>query len=417
MKDLQIPVERHTLPNGLRVVHSYDPFTAMVAVDVLYNVGARDENRRRTGMAHLFEHLMFGGSAHVPDFDGILESAGGQSNAWTSNDFTNFYDTLPACNIDTALYLESDRMLGLSFNPTALEVQRAVVIEEFKQQCLDRPYGDLFHHLRRLMYASEHPYSWPVIGLEPTHIAAVTMDDVKDWFYSHYAPDNAVLAITGNISFDEACRRAERWFADVPARHPAQRSLPEPGFPEADVIETVHGNVPCPLIVAAFSMAPYGHSEYFTADTITDVLSAGRSARFSLNLVNGTAKGLISDADASIIGSEEPGMLLLTARLTSDSDADITRARTLLIDEARRLGEPGALTQRDLERTLNNFEATHRFSNVGYLARATNLAMAEMHCEDINRIVDDRRRLTPGDITAAAAEIFSRPSATVIYRP
>lgn len=415
MKD--IPVERHTLPDGLRLVHSYDPFTAMVAVDVLYDVGARDESRGLTGMAHLFEHLMFGGSANVPSFDGVLENAGGQSNAWTGSDFTNFYDTLPARNIDTALYLESDRMLRLALSEMSLQVQRDVVIEEFKQQCLDRPYGDLFHHLRRLLYAPEHPYSWPVIGLEPAHIAAVTLDDARRWFERHYSPSNAILAISGNISFDEACRRAEEWFADVPARPVAPRVLPDPGFPQADVCETVEGNVPYPLIVVAFPMAEYGRREYFEADTLTDILSVGRSSRLGLNLVNGSARGLISDADASIIGSEGPGFLMLTARLTGNSDAGIARARTLLVDEARRMGEKGALTSHELERTLNNFEATHRFANVGYLARATNLATAELHGEDINREVADRRRLTHDDITSAAAEIFSRPSVTVVYRP
>ena len=182
---LDIPVGRHTLANGLRIVHSFDPTTAMVAVDVLYDVGSRDEKRTLTGMAHLFEHLMFGGSANVPSFDSELEDAGGKNNAWTSSDFTNFYDTVPAQNLDTALYLESDRMLALDFSERTLAVQKGVVVEEFKQTCLDRPYGDLFHRLRALAYGSDHPYSWPTIGLKPEHIGKVTLDDVKEWFYWH----------------------------------------------------------------------------------------------------------------------------------------------------------------------------------------------------------------------------------------
>lgn len=414
----EIPLGHHTLPNGLRLVHSYDPCTAMVAVDVLYDVGTRDESRRLTGMAHLFEHLMFGGSVNVPAFDAVLEAAGGRSNAWTSPDFTNFYDTLPAQNLDTALYLESDRMLGLAFSERSLEVQRGVVVEEFKQQCLDRPYGDLFHHLRRIAYGEAHPYSWPTIGLVPEHIAQVGMADVKDWFYAHYAPNNAVISIVGNVGFDEACRTVERWFADVSWRDVKPRNFPDAGFPDADVVETVYGDVPMPLLVMAFPMDAYGTPGYFAADTVTDILSAGRAARLNLNLVNGSARGLICDADASIIGSEGPGLLLLVARLTSDSDADIDIARRLMLEEVRRLAVPGSLSARELERTLNNFEATFRFSNVGYLARATNLAMAEMHGEDINRTVADRRKLTPADIERTADLIFNRtPSATLIYRP
>ena len=411
-----INVARHTLPNGLRLVHSYDPTTAMVAVDVLYNVGARDENRSLTGIAHLFEHLMFAGSANIPDFDGELEAAGGRSNAWTSNDFTNFYDTLPAQNLDTALHLESDRMLSPAFSENSLRVQRGVVIEEFKQQCLDRPYGDIYHHLRRIAYAESHPYSWPVIGLSPDHVAKVTMDDARQWFFSHYAPNNGVLAISGGVPFDEACAKAEEWFYDVPAREIAPRPTVDPGFPSNPVVETVRGNVPLPLITVAYPMASYGTPEYFAADTITDILSVGRSARLRNSLANGRGLGIIADADASIIGCEGPGLLLVNMQLAEDSDSAIEQALVLLEEELRRITHPGDLSPRELERTLNNFEASFRFSNTSYLHVATNLAQAELHGEDINRTVTDRRKLTPEDITTTAAEIFSRPSATLIYR-
>lgn len=411
-----ISVGRHTLPNGLRLVHSYDPTTAMVAVDVLYNVGARDENRSLTGIAHLFEHLMFGGSVNVPEFDSELEAAGGRSNAWTSNDFTNFYNTLPAQNIDTALHLESDRMLSPAFSERTLEVQRGVVIEEFKQQCLDRPYGDLFHHLRRIAYAETHPYSWPVIGLTPDHVAKVTMDDARHWFFSHYAPNNAVLAISGGIPFDVACAKAEEWFADVPSRTIAARNEPAPGFPTTPVIETVRGNVPLPVICVAFPMSSYGTPEYFAADTITDILSVGSSARLRNNLVNSSGLGLIADADASILGCEGPGLLIVNMQLAEDTDAAIERSLQLLDAELKKMTVPGNVSAHELERTLNNFEASFRFSNIGYLPLAINLAQAELHGEDINRTVTDRRRLTPEIITTTAESIFSRPSATIVYR-
>lgn len=212
-----IDFNRFTLSNGLRVIHNYDPTTAMVAVNVLYNVGSRDEDPSMTGLAHLFEHLMFGGSANIPDFDAEIERAGGMNNAWTSNDFTNFYDVAPARNFETLLWLESDRMLRLAFSEKSLEVQRNVVIEEFKQTHLNRPYGDLFHKLRSLVYRT-HPYSIPTIGKEPAHIEKVTRDDVRDFFYSHYAPNNAVLAISGNVTPDQVRRGVERWFDSIPRR-------------------------------------------------------------------------------------------------------------------------------------------------------------------------------------------------------
>ncbi len=413
-----IPVERHTLPNGLRLVHSFDKSTAMVAVDVLYDTGARDESRNLTGIAHLFEHLMFGGSEHVPDFDLELENAGGKSNAWTSNDLTNFYETLPAQNIDTALHLESDRMLSPLLSEHSLSVQRTVVIEEFKQTCLDRPYGDLPHHLRRLAYAAAHPYSWPTIGLEPDHVARVTAEDARRWFFSHYAPNNAILAIAGNVDFDTACRKAEEWFADVPCRAIAPRVMPDPGFPAEAVTETVRGDVPYPLVTIGIPMAGYGEHGYFAADTITDILSVGRSARLRNNLVNGPARGLIAEADASIIGSEGPGLLLLTLSVLSDADADIERAIELTWSEVRRMARPGDVTARELERTLNNFESTFRFSNINYLSKAVNLAQAELHGEDLNRTVADRRALTPADIERESRRLFEDTApVTLIYRP
>ena len=413
-----IPVKRHTLANGLRVVHSYDPTTAMAAVNVLYNVGSRDENRQLTGMAHLFEHLMFGGSVNVPSFDAELEGAGGKSNAWTSSDFTNFYDVLPAQNIATAFHLESDRMLQLDFSPRSLEVQRGVVIEEFKQTCLNRPYGDLFHHLRRICYAEAHPYSWPTIGLEPEHIARVTLEDVERWFYSHYAPNNAILSVSGRIEFEETVELAERWFDDIPARNISPRQLPEEGFPKESIVETVTANVPQTMIVMAFPMDSYGTPRYHAADTITDILSAGRASRFTRRLLFGNHEGLFSGADASIIGSEHAGLLLLTARLADNSDAAIDTACKMMLSEARQIAIPGNVSDHEFGRTLNNFEASFRFSNLGYLAKATSLALAEYHGEDINRTITERRQLSIHNIATEADRIFNHtPFATLIYRP
>lgn len=414
----RVEVSRFTLANGLRVVHSYDPSTAMVAVDVLYDTGARDEERHLTGMAHLFEHLMFGGSVNVPDFDAEIEGAGGSDNAWTSNDFTNFYDTLPAQNVETAFHLESDRMLALAFDPRSLEVQRHVVIEEFKQQCLNRPYGDLGHHLRRILYGGRHPYSWPTIGLEPEHIARVTSDDVRRWFYSHYAPNNAVVAVCGNVTLERTRELAEKWFGGIPRREIAPRQLPEPQFPAGDVITTVCGPVPATAIAIAFPMEAYGTQGYLAADILTDILAAGNASRLYRRLIAANAAdGLFASADASISGSEHEGMLMFNAKLTRNSEADAMLARQMMIDIAGEMTLDGNITEREIQRTANRFEAAFRFNNLSYLGKATELALAEIHGEDINDRTEERRRISPGTLTSYARKIFGTPSATVVYRP
>ena len=204
-------INRHILDNGLRLVHSQDESTQMVALNILYNVGARDEDPEHTGFAHLFEHLMFGGSVNIPDYDMPLQLAGGENNAWTNNDITNYYLTVPRQNVETGFWLESDRMLSLDFSERSLEVQRGVVMEEFKQRCLNQPYGDVGHLLRPLAYQT-HPYQWPTIGKELSHIANATLEEVKAFFFRFYAPNNAILAVTGNISFEEAVALTEKWF-------------------------------------------------------------------------------------------------------------------------------------------------------------------------------------------------------------
>lgn len=410
-----IPIATMRLDNGLLMVHSFDASTAMVAVDVLYNTGSRDEKRSLTGMAHLFEHLMFGGSVNVPDYDAAVERAGGKNNAWTSADFTNFYITVPAQNAETAFYLESDRMLGLSFSDKALEVQRGVVIEEFKQQCLDRPYGRLMHHLRRMSYSPEHPYSWPTIGLKPEHIAKVTQTDVKDWFFSHYAPNNAILSISGNITFERACELTRKWFGDIPSRDIAARRLPDEGFPSTTVSETVRETAPMPLLTMAFPMAAYGKEGYAAADAVTDLLAAGKASRFYRNIVHGRGKEIIDAADAYIIGSEHPGLLIMSARLRDDSEQTIRNARDMILEETSRLTKPENFAGREYERMLNNFETEFRFSNLGYLPRATNLALAQYHGSDLNATVAERRKLHPEEVSQEARRLLESPRIELAY--
>lgn len=411
-----IEFQRYTLDNGLRVIHNYDPSTVMVAVDVLYDTGARDEHRGLTGVAHLFEHLMFGGSVNIPHFDLELEDAGGENNAWTSADFTNFFDIVPAQNVETVFHLESDRMLGLSFNPDALAVQRNVVIEEFKQQCLNRPFGDLMHGLRAMIYSPEHPYSWPVIGLDPSHIARVTDEEIRRRFYAHFAPNNAVLAISGNLPYGRGRRLVEKWFGDIPRRAIEPCVLPAPGFPVADVEREMRGAVPYPNIVIAIPMDPYGTHDFRVADCITDILSAGRSSRLYRNLIAG-GDGSIIEADASIIGSEGPGFVMLTARPREATPRALDAAVDALTAQLAALAVPGDVTPHELLRTLNRFESSFALANFDALSKAQNLALAEMHGEDINHTVARQRLITTDDIARVAADLASRPRAILKYLP
>ncbi len=408
-----------TLENGLRIVHNYDPSTAMVAVDVLYDTGARDESPELTGIAHLFEHLMFAGSENVADFDGVLQDAGGTSNAWTSNDFTNFYDILPAQNVETAFYLESDRMQALSFREDALEVQRGVVIEEFKERVLNAPYGDLYHILRAALYGS-HPYSWPTIGLTPEHIERVRIEDIRRWFYAHYAPDNAILSVCGNVSFERTCELAKKWFGDIPRRNIVPR-MDHPFDPAKVVSYTaVEASVPQTMVVIAYPMAAYGQPGYAEADTMTDLLASGKASRFYRHLVaEQAADGLIAQADASIIGSEDTGMLMLMAILNREGKDAEDEACRLLRKEFEMLTRDeseGGCTPRELERVFNRFETDFRIKTQSYRSTATELAIDEFHGEDINNRVAERRSLKVSDIRSIASELLEGPCATLIYR-
>lgn len=407
-------VNRFTLPNGLRVVHTRDTATAMVAVNVLYDVGARDESPHLTGMAHLFEHLMFGGSVNVPDFDGALSAAGGVSNAWTSSDFTNFYDVLPAVNLETAFWLESDRMLQLAFSAKSLEVQRSVVIEEFKQVCLNRPYGDLDHHLRSLAYAV-HPYRYPVIGKEFAHIEKVTDEDVRNWFFSHYAPNNAVLSVCGNVEFEKVRELAVKWFGDIERRDVALRELPQEPLPESPRELEVSGNVPLTALVMAYPMAAYGEPGYFEADTLSDILANGRSSRFYRELQLGT--DLFTEIDASIQGSEDAGLFLINAKLRDNSREAEQRAIDAITVQLENL-KNSEVSERELRRCINRLDSNRTFSLLNYLTVAQTLAQAEMHGEDPDRFMEPYLAHTPDSIRDAASKIFNPNRRLLLaYRP
>lgn len=399
----------HTLANGLRVVHSRDEATAMVCLDVLYGVGGRDEDPTQTGIAHLFEHLMFGPSAHVSDYDGTLTAAGGRSNAWTSNDFTNFYSMAPAHNAETLFYLESDRMLSPAFDSESLRVQRSVVIEEFKQQCLNRPYGITGHALSEMMYPATHTYSWPVIGKEPAHIAAITGEDTRRWFERHYTPGNAVVAVTGNIGRDEAFALADKWFGDIPRRDAvATPPMDVPALTTSPWQRYDDASVPATAITMAWLTDTYGTTDYTAADAVTDALAAGAASRLYRRLII-DGDGTFSGVDASITGSEGPGLLTVSARLTAPGyadDATCRHAAEMLLDECNRLCGSDAVSVAELERLQNRQRAAFRLDSLDYVGRAASLALAVYHREAPDAQLRRYCALTTADMRRVAQHFF-----------
>ena len=310
-----IEFSRFELANGLRVVVHEDNSTPMIAVNILYNVGARDESPDKTGFAHLFEHLMFGGSANIPNFDEPIQMAGGENNAFTNNDITNFYNVLPAENIETAFWLESDRMLSLNFSKESLEVQRKVVLEEFKETCLNQPYGDVWHHLSDMAY-KVHPYQWPTIGKIPKHVEDATLEDVKTFFYKYYRPNNAILVVSGNTTTEAIKVLAEKWFGQIPKGPISTKNIPQEPKQQQLVQRTKYAKVPIDSLYLAFHIAGRGDKDYYATDLLSDVLSNGASARLYRRLLK--EKRLFSQIDAYVTGC-----LLYT----SPSPRDRTRSR------------------------------------------------------------------------------------------
>ena len=406
-----IQVNRYTLANGLRIVHNEDDSTQMVALNLLYDVGARDEDPSHTGFAHLFEHLMFGGSLHIPDYDTPVQNAGGENNAWTNNDIPNYYTPLPHQNVETGFWLESDRMLSLDFSPKSLEVQRQVVIEEFKQRNLNQPYGDASHLLRELAYES-HPYRWPTIGKEIAHIAQATLEEVKDFFYRFYAPNNAILAVTGHISFEETIRLAEKWFGPIPARNISPRQLPAEKPQTAVRRKTVERKVPVDAIYMAFHMSNRMHPDYYVYDMITDILSNGRSSRFIQSLVQ--EQKLFTSIDAYISGSLDEGLLHVTGKPVEG--VSLEQAEEAIWKELEKM-KTVPVSEQELEKVKNRYESEQIFNNINYLNVATNLAFFELtgKAEDINEEVGKYRAVTAEQIQATSARCFVPENCSILY--
>ena len=406
-----IEINRHTLDNGLRIVHSEDKNTQMVALNVLYNVGARDEHPNHTGFAHLFEHLMFGGSVNIPDYDTHVQNAGGENNAWTNNDITNYYITLPRQNVETGFWLESDRMLSLDFNERSLEVQRHVVVEEFKQRNLNQPYGDVGHLVRSLVY-KEHPYQWPTIGKEPAHIENATLDEVKDFFFRFYAPNNAILAVTGNISFEDTVALAEKWFGPIPRRDVKPRGLPEEPAQTEERRLTVERNVPVDALHLVFHKCDRLHPDYYVFDMLSDLLSAGRSSRLIQHLV--VERQVFGSIDAYISGSIDAGMFYVVGKLAPGITLEEAEEAVWQELEAMKTED---IAEEELEKVKNRYESEQIFSNINYLNVATNLAFFELisRAEDINHEVEKYRSVTADRIKEVAKRTFVRENCSVLY--
>ena len=367
-----IAFNRFKLANGLTVLHHFDATTPMVVVNTLYDVGARDESENKTGFAHLFEHLMFGGSKHIPDFDAPLQRAGGESNAFTSNDITNYYDVLPVQNIETALWLESDRMLSLAFTPKSLEVQRNVVIEEFKQRYLNQPYGDVWLELRPLAYTT-HPYKWATIGKEISHIEQATMDDVKSFFKEHYHPANAILCIAGNIELEQTKELVEKWYGDIPATLKPERMLQKE--PEQTIFreKTIERNVPNNAFYYAFKMPERRSFEYYVTDILSDALGREKSSRLYAKLKKELQ--LVTSINAYITGSMDEGLLIIDGKLADGITFE--QLDEALWSELDILCET-AMSDAEAQKLLNKIRTVKEFQEQGLLNRAMNLCLYEL---------------------------------------
>lgn len=399
-----IPFEKIILDNGLRVIVHTDRTTPFAAVNVCYNVGAKHEDPERTGFAHLFEHLTFGGSLHVPEYDTPSQQAGGNNNAFTSNDVTNYYITVPAANIETALWIESDRMLGPRFSANGLDIQRKVVIEEFRQRNLNRPYGDIWHLIRDLAY-KVHPYRWPAIGLSVEQLEKARLKEVKDFFYHHYAPNNAVLVISGNIESEKAFELAGKWFGTIPQREIANLPIQQEPIQIEDRSETVYRDVPIDTFYIAWHTAGRNDNDFYAADLLSDILAGGNSSRIEEKLIKG--QKLFAEADIFLSGENEPGLFVATGKV--NDNVDFYSAQNTLIDELL-LTTVEKVSEYELEKVKNKVEADLLFNEIGYLEKAMQLASFEIlgNVNLINEQSEKYRNITAKDILGVAKKIFRK---------
>ncbi|MGN7719652.1 M16 family metallopeptidase [Chitinophaga sp. 22620] len=392
------------------IVHE-DSTTPMAVVNVMYDVGARDEDPAQTGFAHLFEHLMFGGSINIPEYDEPLQMAGGENNAYTTNDLTNYYIELPAENLETAFWLESDRMLSLAFSEKSLEVQRKVVTEEFKEHYINKPYGDVWHKMRELAY-SRHPYRWMTIGRELAHIEQAKLDDVKSFFFRHYRPINAILVVAGKVTTAQVKALAEKWFGDIPSGEKYVRNLPvEPPQQEAHMLE-IKSKVPLDALYKTYHIYPRNDQRYYTADLLSDILSGGGSSRLHQVLVK--EKKLFSNIDCYHFGSLDAGLLAIDGKLVKG--VKMKDAEKAIQEELVKVQQQ-TIPERELQKVKNRVESMLAFEDMGLLSRANNLAFYELlgDASLMNSEFDNYEKVTAKEIQDEAQIIFSEKNSNTIH--
>jgi zinc protease len=407
-----VKFNRFTLNNGLRVIVHEDNTTPMAVLNILYDVGARDENPDQTGFAHLFEHLMFGGSVNIPDYDQPLQRVGGENNAFTSNDITNYYITLPSANIETAFWLESDRMLSLAFSEKSLEVQRNVVIEEFKQRYLNQPYGDVWLRLRPLIY-KKHPYQWTTIGKEIKHIEDAKIEDVKAFFKKHYNPQNAIMVVGGDVKTEDVKQLAEKWFGSIPAGEKYHRNLPQEPEQHDERRETVTAKVPLNDVYIAFQMGTRLDESYYAAELISDILSRGNSSRLYRNLVK--EKQLFSEIHAYMTGSLDKGIFVFEGKPLEHVSTETAEAA--IWEELERI-KTEYVPADELTKVQNKIESTMIFSEMALLDKAMNLASFELlgDADLLNHETEKYLAVTTAQIRELSNQLFRKDnSTTLIY--
>ena len=399
------------LKNGLHVIVHEDPTVQIAVMNILYDVGSRDEREEKTGFAHLFEHLMFGGSINVPNYDEPLQIVGGENNAFTNTDITNYYLTVPAANIETAFWLESDRMLSLSFDPNVLDVQRKVVVEEFKQRYYNQPYGDIWLKLRPLVY-EKHPYKWATIGKEISHIENATDADVKEFFFKHYVPNNAVLVVAGNVTIAQVKELCEKWFEPIAAGTKPKRNLErEPAQKSKRKLETKK-NVPANALYKAFHMGGRFEEGYYAADLLSDILSRGQSSRLYNQLVK--EKEIFTSVSSFVLGTIDPGLMLISGRVKDG--ITLERAEEEIDKILKEVVEKG-VTAAELEKVKNQAVSTIEFGEVEVINRAMALAFAALsgNTNLVNTEKDELEAITMEDIHNAAKIILREENSSVLY--
>lgn len=406
-----ITFQKFILDNGLRVVVHEDPSTPMAVVNVMYNVGSKDEDPDKTGFAHLFEHLMFGGSANIPDFETPLQMAGGENNAYTSNDLTNYYIQIPAQNLETALWLESDRMLSLSFSEKSLDVQRKVVSEEFKEHYLNKPYGDVWFHLRDMAY-KVHPYRWMTIGRELSHIEGATLQDVKAFFKKHYCPANAILVVAGAVETASVLSLVQQWFGSLPSGEPYLRSIPPEPPQHEERRKEIRADVPLDAFYKCWHMGARLDKGYFAADLITEVLGGGGSSRLYQGLVK--EQQLFSHIECYHMGSIDAGILTIEGKLVKGNTLEAAElAVTRILDQLMQEG----IAEKELEKVKNKTESAIAFEDMNVMARANSLAFYEL-LGDAALFNSDRERyfeITTADIQDYSRKIFDPLNSSTLY--